>query len=853
MKFSKECFVDLSQIIRDVDNYHAHPGEKPETLREHTNLCEGYFLRLLERRKLNSVFERVIADMQLGLSPEGMKCLIEMLLNVISFHDVGKVNPIFQSSKMKNKVALPAEEFQDISSTHSMLSAICYIHYFGSKIKRIAGQKERKPLIRILLMNAYIIAKHHGRLDDFGKFLISIQAEKGKLASEVFERTHKDFYIPEVQMKSEWLVKAGGIAESQLKKQSRNQQIASYIYERIIFSLLVTCDYYAVSEFTSDIRMEEYGTVDDIETITSLYRETKVSKWIKEYELHQYGRTVQELQEIKDVNVLRNEMYLDAWKVLKERSDESVFFLEAPTGSGKSNTAFNLSFDLVERHSDIQKIIYTYPFNTLVEQNLNTLSKVFDADEKIMQQIAVINSTTPIKVDQDAENRAEQQESSPDKKYIRALLNRQFMNYPIMLTTHVSLFHMMFGNTRENGGSFYQLANSVIVLDEIQSYKNSIWAEIIIFLKTFAKLLNIKVIIMSATLPDIDVLSNLPQNVIRLIENREKYFSHNLFKNRVVVHYDLMKEKMELQRLIEIVKEKSGHGKKILVEFIKKDHAFQFYRELKQEVNDTVELLTGEDSIAERERILNKINDCSEQGIILVATQVVEAGVDIDMDIGYKNYSKLDSEEQFMGRINRSCKRHGDVFFFDMDDPKGIYKNDVRINELLTIKKAEMQQILEQKNFADYYKVVLDHLQENNESSGEQGLEDFFKNKVGMLDFTEVEKRMRLINNDEWSMDVYLARTIKIDNEELDGSQVWSEYAQLLENTEIGYAKKQVMLSRVRSKMNHFIYQIKKNQDLCYSDKIGELYYLHDGEQYFQDNKLIREKFENQVGLFIDL
>ena len=47
-----------------------------------------------------------------------------------------------------------------------------------------------------------------------------------------------------------------------------------------------------------------------------------------------------------------------------------------------------------------------------------------------------------------------------------------------------------------------------------------------------------------------------------------------------------------------------------------------------------------------------------------MATQVVEAGIDIDMDIGYKDISKLDSEEQFIGRINRNFKRKGVVLFF---------------------------------------------------------------------------------------------------------------------------------------------------------------------------------------------
>ncbi len=55
--------------------------------------------------------------------------------------------------------------------------------------------------------------------------------------------------------------------------------------------------------------------------------------------------------------------------------------------------------------------------------------------------------------------------------------------------------------------------------------------------------------------------------------------------------------------------------------------------------------------LSKEKRIIEKVKKLSN--LILVATQVVEAGIDIDMDIGYKDISKLDSEEQFMGRINR--------------------------------------------------------------------------------------------------------------------------------------------------------------------------------------------------------
>ena len=65
------------------------------------------------------------------------------------------------------------------------------------------------------------------------------------------------------------------------------------------------------------------------------------------------------------------------------------------------------------------------------------------------------------------------------------------------------------------------------------------------------------------------------------------------------------------------------------------------------------------------------------------------------MDIGYKNISKLDSEEQFLGRINRSCKKEGIAYFFEVDEASDIYKDDVRLSESIVLKDVNMQKILE--------------------------------------------------------------------------------------------------------------------------------------------------------------
>ena len=90
----------------------------------------------------------------------------------------------------------------------------------------------------------------------------------------------------------------------------------------------------------------------------------------------------------------------------------------------------------------MSKIYYIYPFNTLVEQNVETFKKIFDSNNDIFEQIAVVNSLTPIKMTQ--KEKKEEEDTEQTFYYQKALLDRQFLNYPAIISTHVSLFDTMF-------------------------------------------------------------------------------------------------------------------------------------------------------------------------------------------------------------------------------------------------------------------------------------------------------------------------------------------------------------------------------------------------------------------------
>lgn len=839
---------------------HRKEGQYPETLQEHTDLCCKYFERLIDSKKLMPCFREMwnkyFGESIIALEP----FLSEMLEAMVVLHDAGKINPVYQRVTMKN----PYGDVPDFSclndNNHSLLSAVIYMDYFYSKLKKENFSREEKKKIKGLLSaHAYVISRHHGDMGKIDDFLSEFNGGKVECIIEWFRNKKQPLYKGPFFFDLDNCGLASRAWSEATKGSTRNTGIILYFYMRLSYSLLVASDYYATTEYMSEMEIKDFGNVSDQKKLNETFEKNDITVSIRKYEKENYDKDQNPSQE-KHINDMRSELFLDIERAFKEHANDNLYFLEAPTGSGKSHTSMNLSFKAMQ--NDWNKIFYIYPFNTLVEQNMDSLKKIFGSEERILSMIAVVNSVTPIKTKEEnySELLYEADTDMTEKYYQKALLDRQFLNYPFILTTHVSLFRMLFGYQKESLFGFLQLSHSVLILDEIQSYKNRLWSEIICFLKQLAKIMNCKIIIMSATLPDLEYLTDENGEVVKLTKNREKYFSHTVFRDRVVISYELLrenqKEKMDFETLKNHIKNHMEANKKILVEFIKKDNTYEFYGILCQdsEITAEVQLITGDDNQLDREKILNEIKHVNEKTVILVATQVIEAGVDIDMDIGYKDISKLDSEEQFMGRVNRSCKKTGIVYFFDMCQAESIYRGDLRINHEFTLANQDMKEILSNKKFEGYYKPVLDALKiQINESMDEEGLEEFFKNRVEKADFKAIDKRMKLIEEDDWHRSVYLSRRIMLsDGTTLDGAVIWNEYKELLMNQTMNYAEKQIELSRVRSNMANFIYQLKKNSNLAYSDYVGELYMIEKGDIFFENGKLNKAKLEEAGGLFIE-
>lgn len=861
--------IDIDKILNKEYTFYAHTKnekyleyKKDETIGEHINRCISRFKDIIKMKRLEPILHNFLKAWLPESDEEEQELFWDMLLNIISFHDIGKINPIFQKDKMNNIQFSKHKGNIVFKSHHAIISSIFYIQYYLPKSNDFLKNKKLK--FRLLtLINAYIISKHHGTLSNFDNF-INFFINDYKDYKEIICNEYKDFLTEEGNFIDDNYCMKVKINTDKIFPQNREDGILLYTYSKLIYSLLIASDYYATTEYSNDFIMDTHGNIEDINEIMDDYNKTKVVKSIRKYQKE--SGFVPLGKEETNINVLRNELFLEAENELVKNIEERVHYIEAPTGGGKSNIALNLSFKLIERCKELKKIWYIYPFNTLIEQNKDIIEKIFDGNSKILDQIRVVNSITPIGI-KGAEERKKELELND---YAKALLDRQFFNYPITLSTHVTLFDILFGQDKESGFGFYQLANSVIVLDEIQSYRNQIWTEIIVFLKKFAELLNIKVIIMSATLPDLDLISEEQTKAIRLIKNRDNYFLDPIFKDRVVIDYELMDSKNIMDDLVRYIKMHLSQGKKVLVEFIKKSTAKEFYKQMinDEDITCKVRLITGDDNSIERKEILNEIeHEPVGEAYLLIATQVIEAGVDLNsMDVGFKDISMLDSEEQFIGRINRSWKNKtngnnydnmGKVYFFNLDKASTIYGNDVRIERNLTLQREEMRGILENKKFDDFYNKVLEGVISQNKSLNEDmNLEKFFR-EVCHLNFDSVSRRMKLINEEKRTISVFLARDIYVLDKEkehpevLHGKDIWEAYEKLLSDNKMDYAKKKIVLSSIKSQMSYFIYEIPNTSVIHYTEQVGELYYLEDGEQYFENGKFYPDKLINPNKSFI--
>jgi CRISPR-associated endonuclease/helicase Cas3 len=414
--------------------------------------------------------------------------------------------------------------------------------------------------------------------------------------------------------------------------------------------------------------------------------------------------------------------------------------------------------------------------------------------------------------------------------------------------SHVRFFDILKGNEKESNYLLHRLCNSVVIIDEIQTYNPEHWDKIVYFLANYAQLFNIRVLIMSATLPKIDALhENLKGSFISLISNRDQYFSNQNFAGRVSFDFTLADKKRPeneekenyLNELSDFMIEKAEQyassneeNVKVLIEFITKKTAALFFSIINKDSRFEeykILLLSGDILEFRRKQIINSIKEQEYSKVIVVSTQVVEAGVDIDMDLGFKDRSLIDSDEQLAGRINRNASKDNCfVYLFDCDKTSTIYGSDSRYKVQQTDKDIfdDYKEILVKKQFHALYEKVFEEkrkkMKSNLFAAGHyyQYFEDF--------NFQKLHYEFKLIENND-SQQLFIPISIPVsffdnrtdlermdvltDNgENVDGSKIFDFYEKLIRCEIDDFVLKQIEMKKLGSILSQFSISVYKKQ-----------------------------------------
>ncbi|MCT4584259.1 MAG: CRISPR-associated helicase Cas3' [Peptostreptococcaceae bacterium] len=817
--------LNLEDIIDNKNLYYAHKkdGYKEEKLEEHQQLSLKYFDKLIKAKNLEKIIDNFFSGF--FCNKDNKDLFNDLIKEAIYFHDIGKINTSFQTKKMNNKNFKNKSTYTD----HSLISSLLFLDIQINKANNI--KEDKNIYILLAFIFSYMISRHHGYLQGLEKFfgkLNNINEMINENKIDIRDYKYKD------RLRSYSFENINNQIYKFLKKY-KEKSMEFYIISKFIYALIVECDFYATSEYMSGTKIDGFGTINNIDNFARGFYDSKIVKNIYKYKDYLDNKGSSPFVD-GSINNLRSKMFVESEKNIIKNKDKNIFYLEAPTGSGKTLNSINLALKMIENNSDLNKVFYVFPFNTLVDQTATVLEGFFD-----QKNIAKINSITKIKQN-NKKNKDESEFESEETSY----LNRLFLHYKVILTSHVQFFNCLTKTSRESHLPFSHLANSVVILDEIQSYKNLIWKEIIEIIKAYSRILNIKFIIMSATLPKLtDLTKNNNDNTIcDLIDDRFVYFNNPLFKNRVSYDFSLLENKIDKEKLLQKVLEHKD--KRVLVEFINKIEARKFYNLLKEKDMNNVYELSGDDNALYRRNIISKLkkkdknnHEFMYKNIILIATQVIEAGVDIDMDIGFKDCSLIDSEEQFVGRINRSCSRQNcKVYFFDYYDETKIYKNDIRIN--FSLKDKKIREYFINKDFGTYFNEVLKKLEIEKQKANKNSFE-IFKESLINLNYSKVEKILKLIDQNDFSLFINFRIYDNENKVYIEGKDVFDEYRNIINNKNMPYAKKQIKLSELSQKMSYFIFNVKALID--YDCEIGGIYYIDDKKDFILDGKFNRDKY----------
>ena len=306
-----------------------------------------------------------------------------------------------------------------------------------------------------------------------------------------------------------------------------------------------------------------------------------------------------------------------------------LFSLNVPTGGGKTLTSLAFALDHAKAHG-LERIVYAIPFTSVIDQTAAIFRKVL-GNGVVLEHHSAIDETRFTK------------REGGDK----LRLAMEDWTAPIVVTTNVQLFESLFSHRPSRCRKLHNLARSVIVLDEAQTIPLHVLRPSVAAIDELARNYGSSIVLCTATQPALkapDFKGGFKQ-VRELAPNPPRL--HRQLARVTISHEGTLSDESLLNAL--------SQTKQGLVIVNSRKHALALFQQAKENELEGIIHLTTRQYAAHRRRILENVRQRLSAGkpCRLIATSLVEAGVDLDFPRVWRAEAGLDSIAQAAGRCNR--------------------------------------------------------------------------------------------------------------------------------------------------------------------------------------------------------
>ncbi|MDR3618729.1 MAG: CRISPR-associated endonuclease Cas3'' [Paludisphaera borealis] len=363
-----------------------------------------------------------------------------------------------------------------------------------------------------------------------------------------------------------------------------------------------------------------------------------------------------------------------------------LFTLEAPTGTGKTLALLAFALAHAVAHG-LDRVIVVLPFLNILDQTVATYRRVLCGeggfDERCVLEDHSLADWTDRRRDKDDKDKPPCSDAAKpdDPEQLRRLLSENW-DAPIVLTTSVKCLESLHGDRPSACRKLHRTAKSVIVFDEVQSIPTNLVVPTLATLSRLSHRFGSSIVFATATQPAFTHLDDKIKTLCSAGWSPRPMidFANDLFQqtaNRTRVEWRIT----EPTRWKDLANQLAGgKNRQVLCIVNLKRHAATLLADMNKQTNTGLFHLSTQMCPRHRADVLAEVNrrldDKEKLTVRLIATQCVEAGVDLSFPRVYRSMGPLEAIAQAAGR----CNRHGDmpdagevIVFHPEDDGKTLY------------------------------------------------------------------------------------------------------------------------------------------------------------------------------------